>query len=204
MHGDRVAVRIKRLERDGRAHGEIVEVVKRAHPSIVGEFRVRRRGNFVVPHDDRIRQWIEIPEGMAMPAGGASVAPRGRASAVEVQSEEDLDGMIVTAEILDYGDDGDRPAGRVIEILGRPDDFGIDVEILIRAHHIPHQFPDDVLEQARAIPGPIPEEEIAKRRDFREYDIVTIDGETARDFDDAVWVDGSPTATGRCTCISPT
>src|SRR5204862_4225695 len=86
----------------------------------------------------------------------------------------------------------DRPAGRVIEILGRPDDFGIDVEILIRAHHIPHQFPEDVLEQARAIPGLIPENEIAKRRDFREYDIVTIDGETARDFDDAVWVETLP------------
>ena len=191
MHGDRVALRIKRLERDGRAHGEIVEVVKREHSSIVGEFRVRRRGNYVIPHDERIRQWIEIPEGMAIPPGGASVNRVG-ARGVEVHSEEDLDGMIVTAEIVDYGDDGDRPAGRVIEILGRPDDFGIDVEILIRAHHIPHQFPDDVLEQARTIPGPIPEDEIAKRRDFREYDIVTIDGETARDFDDAVWVERLP------------
>ena len=191
MHGDRVAIRIKRMERDGRAHGEIVEVVKRAHSSIVGEFRVRKRGNFVVPHDDRIRQWIEIPEGMAIPAGGVSVDRVG-ARAVEVHSEDDLDGMIVTAEIVDYGDNGDRPAGRVIEVLGRPDDFGIDVEILIRAHHIPHQFPDDVLEQARAIPGPIPADEIAKRRDFREYDIVTIDGETARDFDDAVWVERLP------------
>ena len=191
MHGDRVAIRIKRLERDGRAHGEIVEVVKRAHASIVGEFRIRRRGNFVVPHDERIRQWIEIPEGMAIPAGGGSVDRVG-ARPVEVHSEEDLDGMIVTAEILDYGEDGERPAGRVIEILGRPDDFGVDVEILIRAHHIPHQFPEDVLEQARAIPGPIPEAEIAKRRDFRDYDIVTIDGETARDFDDAVWVERLP------------
>jgi len=191
MHGDRVALRIKRLERDGRAHGEIVEVVKRAHSSIVGEFRVRRRGNYVIPHDERIRQWIEIPEGMAIPPGGGSVNRVG-ARPVEVHSEEDLDGLIVTAEIVDYGDDGDRPAGRVVEILGRPDDFGIDVEILIRAHHIPHQFPDDVLEQAREIPGPIPEEEIAKRRDFREYDIVTIDGETARDFDDAVWVERLP------------
>ena len=68
MHGDRVVVRIARIERDGRAHGEIVEVLRRAHPSVVGEFRIRRRGNFVVPHDDRIRQWIEIPEGMALPA----------------------------------------------------------------------------------------------------------------------------------------
>jgi len=191
MHGDRVALRIKRLERDGRAHGEIVEVVKRAHSSIVGEFRVRRRGNYVIPHDERIRQWIEIPEGMAIPAGGRPVDRVG-ARPVEVHSEEDLDGMIVTAEIVDYGDNGDRPAGRVIEILGRPDDFGIDVEILIRAHHIPHQFPEDVLEQARCIPGTIPDDEIAKRRDFREYDIVTIDGETARDFDDAVWVERLP------------
>ena len=191
MHGDRVAIRIKRMERDGRAHGEIVEVVKRAHESIVGEFRVRRRGNFVVPHDERIRQWIEIPEGMAIPAGGVSVNRVG-ARAVEVHSEADLDGMVVTAEIVDYGDHGDRPAGRIVEVLGRPDDFGIDVEILIRAHHIPHQFPEDVLDQARSIPGPIPEDEIAKRRDFREYDIVTIDGETARDFDDAVWVERLP------------
>ena len=191
MHGDRVAIRIKRMERDGRAHGEIMEVVKRAHASIVGEFRVRKRGNFVVPHDDRIRQWIEIPEGMAIPAGGVSVDRVG-ARPVEVHSAEDLDGMIVTAEIVDFGDNGDRPAGRIIEVLGRPDDFGIDVEILIRAHHIPHQFPEDVLEQARAIPRPIPADEIAKRRDFREYDIVTIDGETARDFDDAVWVERLP------------
>ena len=63
MHGDRVVVRITRIERDGRADGEIVEVLRRAHPTVVGEFRVRQRGNFVVPHDDRIRQWIEIPEG---------------------------------------------------------------------------------------------------------------------------------------------
>ena len=100
--------------------------------------------------------------------------------------------MIVNAEIVDFGEDGDRPAGRVIEILGKPDDFGIDVEILIRSHHIPHQFPDDVLEQARSLPGAIPAEELARRRDFRQVDIVTIDGETARDFDDAVRVERLP------------
>jgi ribonuclease R len=191
MHGDRVAIRIKRLERDGRAHGEIMEVLKRAHATIVGEFRGRKRGDFVVPHDERIRQWIEIPEGMALPAGGKPVNRVG-ARAVEVHSVEDLEGLIVTVEIVDFGDAGDRPAGRVIEILGHPDDFGIDVEILIRSHHIPHEFPEDVLEQARTIPGPIPEAEIAQRRDFRAYDIVTIDGETARDFDDAVWVERLP------------
>ncbi len=77
----------------------------------------------------------------------------------------------------------------MIEILGKPGDFGIDVEILIRSHHIPHRFPEEVLEQARSIPGAIPEDEIARRRDFRMLDIVTIDGETARDFDDAVRVE---------------
>jgi ribonuclease R len=190
MHGDRVVVRIGRIEADGRAHGEIVRVLRRAHPSVVGEFRIRRSGFFVIPHDDRIRQWIEIPEDMALPKAGS--ANRVGARAVEVKAVEDLDGMIVTAEILDFGDEDERPAGRIIEILGRPDDFGIDVEILIRAHHIPHQFPDAVLEQARSIPRAISEDEIARRRDFRALDIVTIDGETARDFDDAVWVDRLP------------
>ncbi len=188
MHGDRVVVKIGRMESDGRAHGEILRVLKRANPTVVGEFRIRRGGNFVIPHDDRIRQWIEVPEDMPLPPAAASLDRVG-ARPVEVNTVEDLDGMIVTAEILDFGDERDRPAGRVIEVLGRPEDFGIDVEILIRSHHIPHRFPDDVLAQARSLPGPIPESELARRRDFRELAIVTIDGETARDFDDAVWVD---------------
>jgi ribonuclease R len=186
MHGDRVAIRLKRGDR-GRISGEIMQVVKRAHPSVVGEFRVRRRGNFVVPHEDRIRQWIEIPEGMEFPKKKIS-ADRVGARAVAVKTVADLDGMIVNVEIVDFGD-GDRPMGRVTEILGKPDDFGIDVEILIRSHHIPHEFPDDVLDEARSITKNIPEAELAKRRDFRSLDIVTIDGETARDFDDAVWVE---------------
>jgi ribonuclease R len=188
MHGDRVVVRIGRIEPDGRAHGEIVRVLHRAHPTVVGEFRIRRTGLFVVPHDDRIRQWIEIPEEMALPRPEENVNRVG-ARALDIHSIEDLNGLIVSAEILDFGEDGERPVGRIIEILGHSDDFGIDVEILIRAHHIPHRFPEPVLQQARTLPGPIPPEETARREDFRELDIVTIDGETARDFDDAVWVE---------------
>ncbi len=188
MHGDRVVARIARIERDGKADGEIVRVLRRAHLTVVGEFRIRRTGAFVIPHDERIRQWVEIPEDMAMPARQVTVDRVG-ASAITVNSIDDLDGMIVTAEIVDFGEEGERPVGRIIEILGLPDDFGIDVEILIRSHHIPHHFPDEVVEQARSIPGPIPPAELARRRDFRELDIVTIDGETARDFDDAVWVE---------------
>ena len=203
MHGDRVVVRIGRIEPDGRAHGEIVRVLHRAHPEVVGEFRIRRTGFFLVPHDERIRQWIEIPEDMALPRRGENIHRVG-AEAPKVQTPEELDGMIVTAEILDFGQDGERPVGRVVEILGSPGDFGIDVEILIRAHHIPHRFREDVLAQGRSLPGHIPAEEIARRQDFRSLDIVTIDGETARDFDDAVWVEGWRAVRSCCKCISPT
>jgi ribonuclease R len=188
MHGDRVVARISRIERDGKADGEIVRVLKRAHLTVVGEFKIRRTGLFVVPHEDRIRQWIEIPEDMALPARHTTIDRVG-AAAITISSVQDLEGLVVTAEILDFGEDGDRPVGRIIEILGRPGDFGIDVEILIRAHHIPHRFPEDVITQAKSIPGPIAPEELSRRRDFRDLDIVTIDGETARDFDDAVWVE---------------
>jgi ribonuclease R len=181
MHGDRVVVRIARIEADGRADGEIVKVLRRAHPRVVGEFRIGRRGQYVVPHDDRIQQWIEIPEGMEFPPAGPAIDRIGVA-APQVSSVAELNGMIVNVELLDY----ENQTGRVIEILGRPDDFGVDVEIVIRKHQLPHRFPAEVIEQAEAITHAI---DIQGRRDFRGMDIVTIDGETARDFDDAVWVD---------------
>jgi ribonuclease R len=188
MHGDRVVVRIARIEAGGRADGEIVKVLKRAHPEVVGEFHIGRRGIYVKPHDERIRQWIEIPEGLEFPTGGPSVDRIGVA-APEVASVEDLDGMVVNVELLEYAEKGSAPVGRVIEILGRPDDFGVDVEIVIRKHHLPHRFPPEVVEQAEGILQVIPAREIEARRDFRGMDVVTIDGETARDFDDAVWVE---------------
>jgi ribonuclease R len=184
MHGDRVIVRIARIEPDGRTDGEIVKILKRAHPTVVGEFRIGRGGQYVVPHDDRIRKWIEIPDGMEIPPAGASLDRIGVA-APKVNSVEELVGMIVNVELLDY----EENVGRVIEILGHPDDFGVDVEIVIRKHHLPHQFPPEVVEQAERVPSAIGAEELAGRRDFRGMDVVTIDGETARDFDDAVWVD---------------
>src|ERR1035441_4136044 len=187
MHGDRVVVRIARIEPDGRADGEIVKILKRAHPTVVGEFRVGRRGQYVVPHDDRIHQWIEIPEGMEMPPAGAPVDRIGVTAPI-VTSVEELVGMIVKVELLDY----EQRVGRVIEILGHPDDFGVDVEVVIRKHHLPHQFPPEVVEQAQGVPAAIGAAELSGRRDFRGMDIVTIDGETARDFDDAVWVDKLP------------
>jgi ribonuclease R len=188
MNGDRVVARILRIERDGKADGEILRILKRAHENVVGEFHVRKHGNFVQPHDQRIQSWIEIPEGMEIPASGKSVDRVG-VKPIEIHAPEDLDGMIVNVEMLDYAEDGDNAIGRVIEVLGRPGDFGIDVEITIRKHHIPHEFTPAVLAEARSFPAEVPPEESAKRRDFRGMDIVTIDGETARDFDDAIWVD---------------
>ena len=191
MHGDRVVVRIARIEADGKADGEIVKVLQRAHPTVVGEFRIGRRGQYVVPHDDRIQQWIDIPDGLEIPAPAPELDRIGVA-APQVASVEELDGMVVNVELLEYPQRGSSPVGRVIEILGHPDDFGVDVEVVIRKHHLPHRFPPEVVEQAQAILNVITTAELEGRRDFRAIDIVTIDGETARDFDDAVWVDRLP------------
>src|ERR1022692_1827190 len=185
MHGDRVIVRIARIEADGRADGEIVKILKRANVTVVGEFRVGRRGQYVVPHDDRLHQWIDIPEGMEMPPAGAPAVDRIGVAPPVVNSMEDLVGMVVNVELIDY----EERVGRVIEILGHPDDFGVDVEVVIRKHRLPHQFPPEVVDQAEHVPAAIGAAELAGRRDFRGMDIVTIDGETARDFDDAVWVE---------------
>ena len=188
MHGDRVVVRIGRIEAGGRAEGEIVKVLRRAHPTVVGKFSIGKRGQWVVPHDERIRQWVEIPEGMEIPPPGPAIDRIG-VTPRQVSSPEDLAGMIVNVELLEYAERGGHPVGRVIEVLGSPDDFGVDVEIMIRQHHLPHRFPPEVVEQAQRVPGEIPAGELAQRRDFRGLGIVTIDGENARDFDDAVWVE---------------
>ena len=188
MHGDRVVVRIARIEAGGRADGEVVKILKRAHPTVVGEFRVGRRGFYLIPHDERLRDWIEIPDELAIPAPTAQIDRVGP-KPVEITDPEKLDGMIVNVELLEFPERGEHGVGRVIEILGSPGDFGIDVEIVIRKFHLPHRFPADVVEQAESIAGVIAAWELVGREDFRSMDVVTIDGETARDFDDAVWVD---------------
>jgi ribonuclease R len=99
-----------------------------------------------------------------------------------------LDNVVVDVEITDWPTATQNPRGKVIEILGYEDDFGVDVEIIIRKFHLPHRFPPEALEEAEAIESVISSAELQKRRDFRDLQIVTIDGETARDFDDAVLV----------------
>jgi ribonuclease R len=188
MHGDRVMARITHSGRDGRAEGEIVKVLARAHPAVVGEFRCGRRSNYVIPRESRIQQSILIPDGMEMPRQEVS-ADRIGAPREAYSGPEDLDGVLVNVEIVEYPEGDGTIVGRVVEILGREGDFGLDVEIVIRKHHLPHRFPATVLEEAEAISSIIPAQEIAHRRDFRHLPCVTIDGDTARDFDDAVWID---------------
>ncbi len=103
------------------------------------------------------------------------------------ESPEGLEGLIVDVEITSWPTPFKPPVGRVIEVLGDPDDFGVDVEMMIRKHQLPRVFPENVLAEARAV-ARLDLEEVARRRDFRTLPIVTIDGETARDFDDAVLV----------------
>ena len=191
MHGDRVMVRVSRVDRDGKADGEIVRILERAYRTVVGEFRVRRQGNFVKPHDERIKQWVFIPDGYEIPPQSGEVDRIGKIAATP-KSLEEMDGLIVNVELLEYPEQGEDAVGRVIEILGGEDDFGVDVEIMIRKHQLPHQFPEEVLAQARAMPTEVSATECEGRVDYRNLDIVTIDGETARDFDDAIYAELLP------------
>jgi ribonuclease R len=191
MNGDRVLARIERRRADGRAEGRVVQVVEREHQTIVGLFRYGPYGNDVLPYDTRIPHQVTVPPGDELTPElreklGANLkagpATTGRARLPE------LDGAVVNVEITRYPRDGLAPTGRVVEILGRPGEIGVDVEIIIRKHHLPHVFDAEVLEQARSTEQQVSAAELRGRRDFRDLPIVTIDGETARDFDDAVLV----------------
>ncbi len=175
LHGDRVLVSGLRVRSDGRAEGRIQRVLERAQNTVVGEFRFGHRSNYIIPFDDRIPHQIVIPRGQEQPAG-ATTRP------------EELEGAVVNVEITRFPSAIQSGLGRVIEILGRPGEFGIDVEIIIRKFHLPHRFSPEALREASAVPQAVPPEAIEGRRDFRDLPIVTIDGETAKDFDDAVAV----------------
>lgn len=201
MHGDRVLVDISNVRPDGRAEGRIVRPVVRANPTVVGVFHYGSRRNYVKAMDAKITQEIVIPEGMEWPEDSAgNVLPQGtqrtKKSVDRVLGDEagsrsewsDLEGVVVDVEVTDWPSPAQNPRGKVIEILGREDDFGVDVEITIRKFHLPHHFPAAAIVQAQDTPATISEPELQRRKDFRALPIVTIDGETARDFDDAVLV----------------
>ena len=205
MHGDRVLVEVGAIKPDGRAEGRILRTLNRAHPTVVGIFHYSSRRNYVTPIDQKIAQEILIPASDEYPRenaqnadeqkdgktlSGKNVAHKSvhRVLGKEAQRTdwEDLENVVVDVEITDWPTATQNPRGRVMEILGYQDDFGVDVEIMIRKFHLPHRFAAETLAEAQEIEPIISANEKNRRRDFRELPIVTIDGETARDFDDAV------------------
>jgi ribonuclease R len=191
MNGDRVLGRVERRRPDGRAEGRVVQIVERQHPTLVGLFRYGPQGNVVLPYDTRILHEVLIPPGDELtPALREKLGPTAENQPLANRRLRlpELDGAVVDVEIRRYPKGGIAPVGRVLEILGRPGEIGVDVEIIIRKHHLPHIFPDEVLAEARSEKQEVAKSELAGRRDFRDLAIVTIDGETARDFDDAVRV----------------
>jgi ribonuclease R len=199
MHGDRVLVEVSGVRSDGRAEGRILRTVDRAHATVVGTFHYGRRHNYVTPMDEKITQEIIIAQGMEYPPSTPEAEGNEKESensphrvlgkeAARRTSWDDLEGVVVDVEITDWPSATQNPRGRVVEILGYADDFGVDVEIMIRKHHLPHRFPAGVLEEAQSVSEIISAHELHHRRDYRDLSIVTIDGETARDFDDAVLV----------------
>ena len=169
MHGDRVVVRIERYREDGRAEGKIVQVLDRAATSVVGRFEVDNSGlGFVAPFDKRLTADIQIPR---TETGGAEP------------------GQMVTVEVTRWPSPTRGPAGRIIEVLGDINDPGVDTEIILRKHNIPDEHSHEAIAEAKRIGTVVKEKDLAGRTDFRDRTVVTIDGEHARDFDDAISIE---------------
>ncbi len=195
MQGDQVLVDVDPPKADGRVSGRILRVLERRNPTVVGTFRYANPGrgqnqNVVLPFDERMTQPIVIPPGAEVPPTAASSTPHrvlGREAKASPKPERLEGGLIVDVEITSWPTPTRPPIGRVIEILGSPDDFGVDVEMMIRKHQLPRIFPEHVLAEAKSV-AHLDQEVVARRADFRALPVVTIDGETAKDFDDAVLV----------------
>jgi ribonuclease R len=178
MNGDLVVVRVdkknpsyKKVRERRYVVGDVSKVLRRAHRTLVGRFHAGPEP-FVVPFDVRLDTDILIESGATLDA---------------------RDGEMVNVELDRYPDRSTHFAsGRIVEVLGFIGDPGVDIEVVIRKHHIAHNFPDEVLEAAEQVPTEVPADVIAQRVDLRERNIVTIDGETAKDFDDAVEVQNLP------------
>ncbi|WP_245631673.1 ribonuclease R [Alicyclobacillus ferrooxydans] len=168
MSGDKVMVRVERSAGGGnRREGKVIRVLERATSNVVGKFTRYKDHAFVTPLDKRFPQDIFIDtEGMM----GAH------------------DGYVVVVEITTFPTPTRGPEGKVIEVLGHPDAPGIDILAVVRKYQLPEEFPDDVLQAAEAIPLDLSPEDLKGRRDLRHETIVTIDGEDAKDLDDAVHV----------------
>jgi len=171
MHGDRVLVRVERQTPRG-LEGRIVRIIERAHDTIVGRFEADAAGlAYVVPFDRRITADVQVPSGQ-----------RGAAEPNDM----------VVVQITRWPTATRGPVGRVVEVLGNIDEPGVDTQIIIRKHNIPDTHSDEAVEEARRLGSSVKPSDIRGRTDFRPMTTVTIDGEHARDFDDAITLEKLP------------
>ena len=173
LHGDRVRVRIAGMDRRGRPEGTIVEVITRANTHVIGRL-VKENGVWlVVPEDKRIGQDILL-------AGSP-----GKAKA----------GQVVSIELVEQPSRYSQPVGKIAEVLGDIDDPGMEIEIAVRKYGVPHEFSEAAQKLAAKLPSEVKPADLRERVDLRDVPLVTIDGEDARDFDDAVYCE--PVKIGR-------
>ncbi len=168
LHGDRALVRIAGIDRRGRREGVLVEVLERAHEEVVGRLFIDAGVGFVAPDNKRITQDILIPPDKM---GGAKA------------------GQIVVARLIEQPSRRKQPIGEVVEILGEHMAPGMEIDIAIRAHELPHRWPEAVEQEIAGLGEEVPEQAKQGREDLRDLPLVTIDGPDARDFDDAVYAE---------------
>lgn len=166
LHGDRVMVRETGTDRRGRREATIVEVIERVNVRIVGKLHIEHMVSFVIPADRRINQQIAVPHG---------------------EKHKAKTGEVVVVELVGHPSAESQPVGRVVEVLGAATDPGMEIEIALRKHDLPFEFSPKAVSHAAKIPLEVRKSDLKGRVDLREMELVTIDGDTARDFDDAVW-----------------
>ncbi|MCW5652781.1 MAG: ribonuclease R [Hydrogenophaga sp.] len=176
LHKDRVKARIVRLDRKGRPEGRVTEIVERSDAPIIGRLLQESGVWLVAPEDKRYGQDVLIPK-----SATGSAKP----------------GQVVVVELTEppalYG----QPVGRVKEVLGEIDDPGMEIEIAVRKYGVPHMFSEAAMAQARALPDHVRASDHRHRVDLRDVPLVTIDGEDARDFDDAVYCEPAKVGKGK-------
>lgn len=170
MHGDIVTVRPVGIDRRGRCEGTVLDIVERAQSKVVGRFYMDRGVAILEPEDKRLNQSIVLE-----PDGVARFKPES--------------GQVIVGEIEVYPEQNRPAVAKIIEVLGDYADSGMEIEIAVRKHHLPHQFSEACAKAVKKIPDHVRKSDLKGRVDLRDLPLVTIDGETARDFDDAVFAE---------------
>ncbi|MDU1442576.1 MAG: ribonuclease R [Clostridium cochlearium] len=172
MNGDKVVVKVfKEIKEGKRSEGEVIRILDRVNKTVIGSFEDSKNFGFVVPDEKRIYQDIYIPKGNTMGAHS---------------------GDIVIAEITKWPEKRRSPEGKIVEILGKKGEKGIDILTIIKKYNLPEEFPEKVQKYTENIPDEIKEEEYNNRMDLRDKKIITIDGEDAKDLDDAISIEKLP------------